>query len=137
MEIKICKDCNKEKNISEFYKISGKEYYHAYCKICHSKKTKLDGIRNRDKEKSKIGFIYILENPLYPNYIKIGKTIHLNSRLTTYNTCSPFRDYYFSYVIETENYKLIENYFKNKFLCKTEWYEMSKDQAIDIIKTLL
>ena len=137
MKNKTCKSCNEIKSTSEFYKISNKDYYHAYCKICHGSKNKLIGQINKEKSKSKIGFIYILENPVYKKHIKIGKTFHLSSRLSTYNTGSPFKDYYYSYTKETEYYKIIENYFNDNFNSENEWYELTREEAITIIENIL
>ena len=41
MESKICKDCQTEKPVSEFYKqVQSKNSYQSYCKSCHYARTK-------------------------------------------------------------------------------------------------
>ena len=89
------------------------------------------------RKQSKIGYIYILTNPSYPEYVKIGKSVKLGMRLSTYNTGSPFRDYKYEFVLETEKTSEIESYFNNNFKSNNEWYKMSKEDAkrsiIDLI----
>ena len=41
----------------------------------------------------KRGFVYIITNPAYPGYVKIGKALDVLSRLNSYHTYSPKRDY--------------------------------------------
>jgi hypothetical protein len=39
--MKTCKDCNQEKNLSDFYKAKTcKDGHHSYCKTCHNIRTK-------------------------------------------------------------------------------------------------
>lgn len=39
--MKTCKDCNQEKNLSDFYKAkTSKDGHHSYCKICHNARSK-------------------------------------------------------------------------------------------------
>lgn len=39
----------------------------------------------------KSGFLYVISNPAFEKLFKIGITKDLNSRLSTYQTCDPFR----------------------------------------------
>jgi len=89
------------------------------------------------RKKSNIGYIYILTNPAYPEYVKIGKSIKLGMRLSTYNTGSPFRDYKYNFVLETEKTSEIEEYFNSNFSSDNEWYKMSSDDAEKIILGLI
>ena len=41
----------------------------------------------------KRGFVYIITNPAYPGYVKIGKALDVISRFNSYQTYSPMRDY--------------------------------------------
>lgn len=40
------------------------------------------------------GFVYAIGNPAYPEFIKIGSAIDVYDRLNSYQTSSPYRDYY-------------------------------------------
>lgn len=89
------------------------------------------------RKKSNIGYIYILTNPAYSEYVKIGKSIKLGMRLSTYNTGSPFRDYKYEFVLETNKTSEIESYFNTNFESSNEWYKMSIDEAKQIILNLI
>ena len=52
--------------------------------------------KNRNKE----GYIYIISNTNFPNYYKIGVTEDIKSRLRTYQTSSPLRNYKVEYNIQ-------------------------------------
>ncbi len=89
------------------------------------------------RKKSNIGYIYILTNPAYPEYVKIGKSIKLGMRLSTYNTGTPFKNYKYNFVLETEKTSEIEKYFNCNFPSINEWYKMSPDKAEKIILNLI
>jgi hypothetical protein len=49
---------------------------------------------NNSVKNIKAGYVYAIGNPAWSDYIKIGSTIDIVDRLRTYQTSSPFRDYY-------------------------------------------
>lgn len=77
--------------------------------------------------KIKEGFIYIIENPAWPNMYKIGMTIDTEERLNSYQTYSPKRDYKIRgyrfvqdrRVAEKELHKLLESERQ-----LGEWFEL-------------
>jgi predicted GIY-YIG superfamily endonuclease len=79
----------------------------------------------------KNGYVYIISNPAWPKWIKLGITDNLEKRLSTYQTGDPNRAYKIEYFIEINNYKEIEKIlwesikpFAKKRL--NEWYEIDK-----------
>lgn len=80
------------------------------------------------------GFIYIITNPAWDGYYKLGKTINLEKRMSTYMTGSPLRDY--TYLItarvsdvnraEVKALQSLSEYYD----VKGEWIVASKDTAI-------
>lgn len=44
-------------------------------------------------KRQKDGYVYIISNSNFPNYYKVGVTKDIESRLRTYQTSSPHRDY--------------------------------------------
>ena len=84
-----------------------------------------------------LNHIYILTNPAYPEHVKIGRTISPLNRLTTYNTGSPFKDYKYEFLKETEKAQEIENYFSEKYNSINEWYELTVDEAVEDILSLV
>ncbi len=45
------------------------------------------------EKRQKEGYIYVISNINFPNYYKIGVTEDIKSRLRTYQTSSPLRNY--------------------------------------------
>ena len=121
---KICIICKLEKT----YKKS------SYCRICCREKSK-----NKNANKYKIfpykGYLYVITNPSWNNWVKIGRALDVSLRLSSYNVGSPFRDYEISYYTQINNPVLIERYFFEKYGTENnEWFNISIDEAIYEIK---
>lgn len=87
------------------------------------------------KQRSKEGFIYIISNSNYPDYYKIGVTTNISSRLRTYQTGSPHRNFKIEYYIfhpdcyeAEQRIKQMMHYFATDI--KNEWYKVSREIAI-------
>jgi len=92
---------------------------------------------NRVKE----GYVYAITNSAWQGWIKIGMAVDAEDRLKGYQTSSPFRDYEL----------LHKSFFKNKrraeakahklageiaYETRGEWFNISKDKAINIINSI-
>ena len=80
------------------------------------------------------GYLYIISNKSWPGWIKVGSTKNLKTRLQTYQTGSPFRDYEILYSIKHPNYLKTEKNIKIQMAhfakqIKNEWYEVDIDIA--------
>ena len=129
---KLCPDCNIEKNVLEFQKNSAiKDGYNYRCKNCMSSYTK--GLRKSETE----GYIYLVINPIYPDYVKLGRTINPEKRLKNYQTYSPLRNYEMYYKCYTKNLYIIESYFNSNVSGNGEWFKIDRDKAKEIIVSLL
>ena len=53
--------------------------------------------------KSKRGEVYIIHNPAWKKWYKIGMAVESKNRLNGYQTSSPFRDYSLLYTISVKN----------------------------------
>tara|TARA_R100000458_G_C8276691_1_gene252043 strand:+ start:3035 stop:3589 length:555 start_codon:yes stop_codon:yes gene_type:complete len=53
--------------------------------------------------KSKVGEVYIIHNPAWKSWYKIGMAVESKNRLNGYQTSSPFRDYTLLYTIPVKN----------------------------------
>jgi hypothetical protein len=80
--------------------------------------------------RKKDGYIYIISNIHFPEYYKLGVTHDIKSRLRTYQTSSPFRDYKIEYYVKhpdcySAEKKIQENlkYFATDR--KKEWFRCS------------
>jgi sulfatase maturation enzyme AslB (radical SAM superfamily) len=80
------------------------------------------------------GYLYIITNKSWPGWIKIGTTRNLKTRLQTYQTSSPFRNYEVMYSIKHPEYLQAEQNIKlqmKRFAkrIKNEWYEVDIEVA--------
>lgn len=108
----------------------------SYCGNCHRLRSKAY-YTNRYDQKPYNGYIYIMTNPAWDNWVKIGRAINLDKRLESYNTSSPFRDFKIEYSTQIFNPILIERYFFEKYgKDNSEWFNLSVEEAIDEIERL-
>jgi hypothetical protein len=93
----------------------------------------IDGIRNAGGK----GYVYLLENELYPGWIKCGMTVNLEKRLQTYNTNDPLKRYKFVSSMTVNDRRKIEKMIMEALLGKSslnngEWFRIEKNIAINI-----
>lgn len=86
------------------------------------------------KNTGKSGYLYIITNPSYPSWVKVGTTLNLKNRLHTYQTGSPFRDYKILYSLYHPEYLQAEKRIKEtmRYFAKrirNEWYEVDLNIA--------
>jgi len=138
--MRICKECKKEKEEESFSPshYCMPEHYNITCKKCYNKRERA---KRRAKRKAYEGVIYIVTNPAWEGWVKIGgtKQKNPNNRLQTYNTSSPFRDYYFEIVTEVDDVYTSEEeameYLDYRGIeRRNEWFKTDIKTAKDLIK---
>jgi predicted GIY-YIG superfamily endonuclease len=82
----------------------------------------------------KNGYLYIISNSAWPNWVKVGVTKDLKNRLHTYQTASPFRNYVVEYSLFHPEYLQAEKKIKETMKhfakqTKNEWYEVDLHMA--------
>jgi hypothetical protein len=168
---KHCSKCNTVKPVEEFYKhkIVGYETYCKPCqnensRINSKKAMYVNGKRipkshplhkaGRYKtftdaafdslakyELSKEGQVYIITNPNFPEWVKVGMAVDSEDRLNGYQTSSPFRDYelFTCWSVadrrsaESEAHDLLEKTYDRK----GEWFNCTPDQAQSAMSELM
>jgi predicted GIY-YIG superfamily endonuclease len=81
-----------------------------------------------------MGYLYIITNKAFPNWVKIGITENLDKRLQQYQTADPFRGYVLEYSLQHPKYIEAEKKIK-EFIkpfaksIRNEWFEISIDFA--------
>jgi hypothetical protein len=92
-------------------------------------------------EMSKEGQVYIITNPNFPEWIKVGMAIDSEDRLNGYQTSSPFRDYelFTSWSVsdrrsaESEAHTLLGK----KYDRRGEWFKCKPEQAQEDVSKLM
>lgn len=89
---------------------------------------------------------YVITNAAWPEWVKIGFTSksEMKSRLSTYQTGSPFRDYEVYHEVQFEDAKLAEKEVHKRLKQMnatrspgTEWFKMGKKMASNMIDSVL
>ena len=92
-------------------------------------------------KKRRVGCVYIITNPAWPEWVKIGVALDSKKRVKGFNTGSPFRDYKVEYVLETINRHTVEiiAHKKAEEISKdhnSEWFKMSVEDAKNILDNI-
>ena len=88
--------------------------------------------------------MYAISNPAWPEWVKIGKAIDADDRLSGYQTSSPMRDYKLIYSVPFKDRNTAE---RNAHLLASnkasqpwekgingEWFKLTHEQAIEVLK---
>jgi len=106
---------------------------------------RIDALREKlDKavsERSDIveGFVYIIQNPSWPGWFKIGQTLNVDDRLRVYQTSSPLNDFSVLLSWWTSNRRLVEKELIDKFETlgyevRSEWIKIDKKTLFEILR---
>ena len=84
------------------------------------------------------GYVYIITNSAWPEWVKIGMALDAEDRLNGYQTSSPFRNYKLMYSVSTKDRRKAEA-AAHKAAEKVaerrgEWFKMSVAQAKECIQ---
>lgn len=91
---------------------------------------------------SKEGQVYIITNPAWKGWIKVGMAVDANDRCNGYQTSSPMRDYKLQYSkdfkdrrsAESEAHKLCAKKSKDR---NGEWFKLDIKTAISCIENII
>jgi len=92
-------------------------------------------------EKSNEGYVYVITNPCWKGWVKVGMAIDAEDRCKQYQTSSPFRDYALKFKKYFDDRRNAEQqaHKKIKNICKDnngEWFKVSISEAKQIIQAI-
>jgi hypothetical protein len=87
------------------------------------------------------GYVYIITNKAWPDWIKIGMAMDAQDRCNGYQTSSPFRDYVLEYSVHTEDRRESEKEAHTKAAklaseTSGEWFKLDVETAKQILDNL-
>mgnify|MGYP003651775248 CR=1 FL=1 len=132
--MKSTRTCNKcEENLpSEDFTPSVFKQPAHYTVVCRS-----CARSNRVKRDGGVGFLYVITNKAWPDWCKVGISVDIKSRLASYNTSSPLKDFEVIYSVSTDKHQLIERevlaILSKEFESNSEWFKTSPLEAISAI----
>jgi hypothetical protein len=91
--------------------------------------------------KTKSGYVYVLSNPAWKEWIKVGMAIDAEDRCNSLQTSSPLRDYRLLYARKFNNRRKAETKTMNKLkkLVKEhngEWFKTDRNTVQEVIERL-
>ena len=118
------------------------------CRVCDSKKGKRNRLKRlalsihqtalRQYNQVKAGHVYIISNPAWPEWVKVGMAIDAADRCSNYQTSSPFRDYVVEYSFASTDRRKDESLAHQKLAAiskdrRGEWFKLPVSKAIGCI----
>lgn len=104
-----------------------------------SKKKNYSIVKSKNNDHIKDGFVYVISNPHFPGWVKIGSTFDLNSRLISYQSYCPygmFRYEYYHYFSDRIYYEKECHRLLKEFIGNGEWFNISPEKAKSYIINL-
>lgn len=88
------------------------------------------------------GFVYLLEHPLYPGWVKAGMTVDYIKRMELYNQADPLSRYRYIDIHWVSNRRDREHQLLSDLAQQTkevsgEWFFLDSDVALQVIRQLL
>jgi len=94
----------------------------------------------KNYEQSKQGQVYVIRNPAFPSWCKVGMAVDAEDRLKQYQTSSPYRDYVLVAAWDVEDrreaekqaHALLEQHYERR----GEWFVAFSDMAAERLEAL-
>lgn len=89
----------------------------------------------------KEGYVYIITNKAWPDWVKIGMAIDAEDRLSGYQTSSPHRDYILEHSVYSNERRKAEQQAHSRAAklaieVNGEWFKLTVQQAIEVLDNL-
>ncbi len=137
----ICSACELEEGRNRHMRVNGKyiSKHHPLHKPGNYKSFGDAAFSALEKDKKvKEGYVYVITNPAWPEWVKIGMAIDAEDRLNGYQTSSPMRDYELVHAIPTPDRARAERVaHKAAAMCgerKGEWFKIPNSEAVTILQ---
>lgn len=151
----VCKSCGVDLvPIENWYK-SFVDKHHYKCTTCYDKTRLINRIKKDGPKpgwiaqlvnltghvqfnKLRSGHIYIISNPAWPNWFKVGSSYNAVNRRNSYQTSSPYRDYKLIKKFFSERRRSAEAYIHKAleasgFARQGEWFKADSSKQIEKI----
>ena len=85
------------------------------------------------------GQVYVITNPNFPDWVKVGMAIDAEDRLNSYQTSSPFRDYVLQYRYDVNDRRKAESQahteLQKSYERKGEWFKCTPEEARVVVSS--
>lgn len=91
-------------------------------------------------ESSVEGQVYVVVNPNFPEWVKVGMAVDAEDRLNNYQTSSPFRDYVLQYKCNVSDRRSAESEAHSElsklYERRSEWFKCTPEQAMSVVSEI-
>ena len=92
-------------------------------------------------ESSTEGQVYVIVNPNFPEWVKVGMAVDAADRLNGYQTSSPFRDYVLNYSWDVNDRRAAESdahsELQKLYERRSEWFKCTPEQAQEVVSGIV
>ena len=92
-------------------------------------------------ESSTEGQVYVITNPNFCSWVKVGMAVEAEDRLNWYQTSSPFRDYMLNYSWDVNDRRAAESEAHSElqklYERRSEWFKCTPEQAQEVVSGLV
>jgi len=113
--------------------VANPEDYFKYQNIIHMR-TDPPKRTDQDSDHRERKFVYVISHPNYEKEYKVGIAKDWKSRLNSYQTSDPDRQYKIEFKMETPWFRETEKYIHDEFTNKHEWVQGELEKIIQSIK---
>jgi len=145
---RTCNVCSVDLIEQQNWTLGNKKKSVYFCRTCDNTKRKYNALKQKANyigstalkafNKVKEGYVYILVNPAYPDWVKIGMAVDAEDRCKSYQTGDPFRSYKMVYTAYSKDKAMSENKAHKAAEAiaerRGEWFRMSVGQAKECIQ---
>lgn len=140
----VCKSCHNDHNHTRMY-VNGRYIPKTHPLYKPGKYKSFDeaafaSLHNYSNTKE--GYVYVLTNPAWPDWVKVGMAIDAEDRCNSYQTSSPFRDYQLHYQVHSDDRRDLERQAHEAVSeiaesQANEWFKIPVPLAVTCITDLL
>jgi len=92
-------------------------------------------------ESSTEGQVYVIVNPNFSEWVKVGMAVDAADRLNGYQTSSPFRDYVLNYSWDVNDRRAAESEAHSElqklYERRSEWFKCTPEQAQEVVSGIV
>ena len=92
-------------------------------------------------ETSVEGQVYVITNPNFCSWVKVGMAVEAEDRLNGYQTSSPFRDYMLNYSWDVNDRRAAESEAHSElqklYERRSEWFKCTPEQAQEVVSGIV
>lgn len=79
-------------------------------------------------------YIYVVSNPAFKGWFKIGRTTNITTRLCQYNTSDPLRRFKVEYIVAVNNPVRFEKFIRDH--SNSEWTQINLSDLLRLISAI-